>query len=234
MEALDQDILFCINGANFPYLDTLMSLISGKLIWAPLYIVILYVFFLRVKSRKNLLAILITIGVTFFLTDFCCSQLIRPIFMRLRPVCIDNPIHTMVHAVEGYRQGASYGFPSCHASNTFGLATLVWLYLRERWTTITMFSWAIIMCYSRVYLGVHYPGDVTCGALLGLFIGACMYMISLSLQMRYLKPDLDSGLDSDFDHDSDHDLDPKSLNHKYLIPFTIIGMYIILAFVSFL
>ncbi len=208
MEAIDQDILFLINGANHPYFDNLMSLISGKLTWLPLYLIILYEFHKRVNSNRHLFAILLTIGITFFLTDFCCSQLIRPIFMRLRPVCIDNPIHTMVHAVEGYRQGASYGFPSCHASNTFGLATLVWLFLRDRRTTIAMFSWAVIMCYSRVYLGVHYPGDVTCGALLGFLIGAIMYAISIRLQRR---------MQNTF---------PEALP---LIPFAVVGMYIIFA-----
>lgn len=187
METIDQQVLFLINGANTPFLDTMMSLISGKLTWLPLYLVILFVLYKRLGFSYKLLAAIATIGLTFFLTDFCCSQIIRPMFDRLRPVCVDNPIHTMVHAVEGYRNHRSYGFPSCHASNTFGLATLCWLYLRNRWTTIAVFCWAVCVCYSRVYIGVHYPGDVLCGAILGLLIGFCVFRISCHLQRRFLK-----------------------------------------------
>lgn len=186
MEAIDQDVLLLINGNYNPYMDMLMSMISGKLVWIPLYLVILYEIYKRLKLSWQLLAVLATIGVTFFLTDFCCSQIIRPVFMRLRPVCIDNPVHTLVHAVEGYREGQNYGFPSCHASNTFGLATLVWLFFRNKWNTIAMFAWATVMCYSRVYLGVHYPGDVAVGAILGVLLGIAVYQCSRYLQKKYL------------------------------------------------
>ena len=186
METLDQNILFLINGSYNSYFDALMSLISGKLIWLPLYVCILFVLWRRLRVSWQMLAVLLTIGATFFLTDFCCSHIVRPFFMRLRPVCVENPIHTMVHAVEGYRHN-SYGFPSCHASNTFGLATLLFLFFRERWTSVSMFLWATVMCYSRVYLGVHYPGDVFVGALLGVAVGYAVYYASLALQRRYIK-----------------------------------------------
>lgn len=210
----DQEVLLLINGANSPFLDNLMSLISGKLTWVPLYLVILYEFHRRLRFSKQLFFVLATVGLTFFLTDFCCSHIIRPMFMRLRPVCVDNPIHTLVHAVEGYRTHTSYGFPSCHASNTFGLSALVWLYFRNRWNTLAMFLWATVMCYSRVYIGVHYPGDVLCGAILGLLIGGNIYFLSRFLHRKYLHADVV--------------MEPK----RPLMAYAVMAMYLVLALVS--
>ncbi|MCF0203450.1 MAG: phosphatase PAP2 family protein [Bacteroidaceae bacterium] len=185
MEAIDQEVLLLINGSNSCFLDFFMPLVSGKLEWLPLYLAVLFVLCRRLRFSWQLLAVLATIGVTFFLTDFCCSHIIRPMFNRLRPVCYENPVHTLVNAVQGYRHN-SYGFPSCHASNTFGLAMLVCLFVRNRWDSIFMFLWAAAICYSRVYLGVHYPGDVLVGAVIGMLCGWLTYTISSALQKKYL------------------------------------------------
>lgn len=188
METLDQNILLLINGWHNTFFDCVMSMISGKLIWVPLYVCILFELIRRYKLSAQMFLALAVVGLTFFLTDFCCSQLIRPMFMRLRPVCEENPVHTLVHAVEGYRSN-SYGFPSCHASNTFGLATFVWLTFKDRRTTAIIFLWAIIMSYSRVYLGVHYPGDVIVGAIIGIICGFCVAKIGIFIRKKWLKDD---------------------------------------------
>lgn len=151
-----------------------------------MYLCILVELWRRLRFSWQLLAVLAAIGVTFFLTDFCCSQLIRPMFPRLRPVSVENPIHEMVNAVEGYRQN-SHGFPSCHASNTFGLATLMWLFFRHKATTFLMFFWALATCYSRVYLGVHYPGDVFVGAVIGFVCGCLVYKLYALFLNTYIK-----------------------------------------------
>ena len=86
-----------------------------------------------------------------------------------------------------YRSG-SYGFPSCHAANTFALATIVSLIARQRGLTIFMFLWALITCYSRVYLGVHYPGDLIFGGIIGWLCALLVYYVATGISSRLLMP----------------------------------------------
>jgi undecaprenyl-diphosphatase len=82
----------------------------------------------------------------------------------------------MVHLVNG-ECGGLYGFVSSHASNSFNVAFLSLMFIKRRWYTICIIIWASVICYSRVYLGVHYPGDIICGAILGAFIGWGIYKL---------------------------------------------------------
>jgi undecaprenyl-diphosphatase len=89
---------------------------------------------------------------------------------------LDNPISSFVHVVDGYR-GGRYGFPSAHATNSFGLAFYIIYSFRRSLLSITMFLWAVLMCYTRVYLGVHYLGDVVAGMMLGLVNATIIYYL---------------------------------------------------------
>ena len=93
----------------------------------------------------------------------------------------------MIHIVNGYR-GGRYGFPSCHAANTFGLAFFLVYLFRQRMLSVFILLWALVTCYSRAYLGVHYPGDLLAGALLG-FIGASLFYGLFRKVCRYRRPD---------------------------------------------
>ena len=166
LKAMDTMVFLTVNSHHNAYFDSVMWLVSGKLIWVPMYVSLFFVL-LKNYSYKVVFAILLAIGVVILFTDSFTAQVIRPWVCRLRPSNLDNPMSSMVHIVDGYRGGA-YGFPSNHASNTWGLAFFITFLFRRYKLTFFFFLWALLVCYSRMYLGVHYLGDLLIGGLLAL------------------------------------------------------------------
>lgn len=181
----DTDLLLAINGWHNGYWDTFMYAFSGKWVWVPMYAALVYVLARNLPWRTTLWCL---VGVALCITfaDQVGASLIRPWAERLRPANPENPISDLVHIVNGYR-GGRYGFPSCHAANTFGLAFYLMLVVRRKALTGLLVAWALVTCYSRAYLGVHYPGDLLAGALLGL-AGAALCYTLFRLVARYERP----------------------------------------------
>ena len=181
----DTDLLLAINDWHNGYWDTFMYAFSGKWVWVPMYAALVYVLARNLPWRTTLWCL---VGVALCITfaDQVGASLIRPWAERLRPANPENPISDLVHIVNGYR-GGRYGFPSCHAANTFGLAFYLMLVVRRKALTGLLVAWALVTCYSRAYLGVHYPGDLLAGALLGL-AGAALCYTLFRLVARYERP----------------------------------------------
>ena len=164
---IDTNFFLFLNGINSPFWDTVMWHVSGKLTWIPLYLVIIY--FIFRKYRWKTLWILIAIAVVVTLADQFSVHFFKNVFERLRP-CHNPDIKELVHIVNG-KCGGKFGFVSSHAANTFGVATFLLMLFRIRWFGLAILLWAAVVSYSRIYLGVHYPGDVLVGSLLGVLIG---------------------------------------------------------------
>lgn len=170
LEELDQRLFLLINSRNSGFWDFVMFSISRIVVWIPLYLAILLA--LGRLYRKKLLVILLFIIIAITLSDQI-SVFMKNSFERPRP-CHAVELEGIVHLVKGHC-GGKFGFVSSHAANSFNIALISLLLIRRRWFSVTIIIWAAVVGYSRIYLGVHYPGDVLCGSLLGALIGWGIY-----------------------------------------------------------
>jgi len=180
---LDQQLLLYLNSLNSPFWDQVMYAISGKFIWIPLYLAILIYLGITFKRKFLVILLFIILGIT--LADQISVNLFKNVFQRLRP-CHEPALEGLVHLVKG-ECGGLYGFVSSHATNSYYVALFSLMFVRRRWFTITMVLWATVVGYSRIYLGVHYPGDVICGSMLGAFIGWGIYQLYVLTDNKILK-----------------------------------------------
>ncbi|PCH69082.1 MAG: hypothetical protein COC06_08165 [Bacteroidales bacterium] len=180
---LDRELLLLLNGQQHYFWDYLMRLISEKEMWYVFYIVLTTCIINTFGWKKGGL-VLLSLILVIAISDQIASGIFKPLFKRFRP-SRDPEFSHLVNIVKGYT-GGKYGFVSSHAANAFGLAVLATLILKDRITGIFFISWAILISYSRIYLGVHYPGDIIGGAVIGILMAYLVYF----LLQKYFKSSL--------------------------------------------
>lgn len=172
---IDRHILSWLNGSESIFLDRWMLALTSGWTWIPLY---LSLFYLVVKNNETMSQILLVVGcvagcVAF--SDGIADLIVKPMVCRWRPS--NDPIFKYTVSVVGNMRGSDYGFFSAHACNTFSLALFFCLLVRSKVLSISLVVWSLINCYTRMYLGLHYPLDILFGLLWGALVAVSMYYI---------------------------------------------------------
>ncbi len=187
MEAIaefDKELFFFLNGLHTDWLDPVMFYISETLTWLPVYLFIVWLM-IRNFGRQTVFWLL-GIGLSILLADQITSGLMKPFFERFRPSRDPAIPDELVHIVNGYT-GGKYGFASSHAANAFAIATYLHFLMKD----VVKYTWLLfimsgLIAYSRIYLGVHFPGDVVVGGLIGFMAGWLSFRLFNYLSGRLL------------------------------------------------
>lgn len=177
---LDKVLTLTINSCHAPFWDNFFFIFSGQLIWLPFFAAVIYVLY-RQYGRRVYLP-LIAFFLVILISDQISSSLIKPLVCRLRPTH-DPEISAFIHTVNGY-VGGLYGFVSSHAANSFSFALLSSLIFKRWGYSVMAFLWAAVTSYSRIYLGVHFLGDVIVGAAIGLVAAYAIYLLLVQIQRK--------------------------------------------------
>lgn len=175
-------MLYAFNGSDSLFMDGLMMTLTAGVTWIPFYLIL---FYLVVKNNETMAQIFLLVGCSalcILLADGMADGLVKPWVGRPRP-SLDPVIKYSVDVVDNFR-GTSFSFFSAHAANTFALATFFSLVVRSRLLNVFLFAWSILNCYTRLYLGVHYPSDVLVGIVWGAISGIAAYLVYRHIYRR--------------------------------------------------
>ena len=181
---VDATALLAVNGMHNAFQDAWWWMVTAK--WSSLLLLLAILWVVLHQNRRHALLVMAMIALAVLVADQVSSGLIKHLVERLRPTH-DPVLHSAVHVVNGYR-GGMYGFVSSHAANFFAVSTLIALVMHRRAVALTMFTWSLLQCYSRMYLGVHYPGDIVGGMAVGLAAGWLAWWLMRWIECRWHLP----------------------------------------------
>ncbi len=179
----DKQLLLEVNGSESLFLDGLVKTLTTATTWIPLYLALFYMVVKNNDEIKKILLIVLCAGLCVLFAGGFDDIIIKPSVARWRPTH-DPQIGMLVDVVNGYR-GGSYGFFSSHACNTFSIAIFFSLLTRSRLLSAFLVLWSLVNCWTRLYLGVHYPVDITVGLLWGGLVGTGVWFLHRKLSGKW-------------------------------------------------
>ena len=181
-QEIDLALLHFFNGSQSAIYDQFILTLTNGLTWIPLYIAL---FIMVLKNNESMSQIFIIVGCCALGVIFSAGLddlVIKPLVARPRPTQ-DLLVKYTIDTALGYRE-SNFSFFSAHAANTFTVAIYMIFLVRNRAFTIAMALWSLFNCYTRLYLGVHYPSDILCGLLFGAVVGSVAYWLHLRLYYK--------------------------------------------------
>lgn len=182
IQDMDMQVLSLFNGSDNIMLDQMVQILTSGLTWIPLYVML---FFVVMRNNETMGQIALVVGSAIFcvlFADGLVDGIIKQLAERWRP-SNDPTFKYMVQVVDDIRL-KGYSFCSAHAANTMSLAVFFSLLIRSKMLTITLVIWSLINCWTRLYLGVHYPSDILCGMIIGIVVGILVYIIYYKIYLR--------------------------------------------------
>ena len=171
---VDHLILSYFNGSDSLFIDGLIVTLTSGLTWLPLYLSLFYIIVKNNETMSQICLIICCAILCVFFADGMADGIVKPLVARFRP-CNDPVIKYSIDVVGNMRE-TGYSFFSAHAANTFSLAIFFSLLVKDKFFTAFMIGWSLLNCYTRLYLGVHYPSDIVVGLLWGTVCGLLSYM----------------------------------------------------------
>ena len=187
IKTVDENLFLFLNAQHTSFWDPVMWLFSSMIFWGPLYVWFLWL--LHKEYPRHYWTVLIAIVLMITVSDQMCN-LAKDSFMRFRPTH-EPHIQNLVHTVNGYR-GGMYGFYSGHSANSFAVALFIISAITKRRNYVIpiALTYATLTAYSRIYLGVHYPGDILTGAIIGALAGIGFAYLHKRLRKKHLPPEV--------------------------------------------
>lgn len=180
----DKQLLLLLNGSESLFLDSLVVTLTNAWTWVPLYISLLVVVIKNSESALKVLLIMGSAGLCVLFAGTIDDTIVKPLVGRWRPTR-DPEIGLLVDIVDGYR-GGNYGFFSAHAANTFSIAIFFCWLIRSRLLSIALVLWSFTNCWTRLYLGVHFPSDILVGLCWGALVGTGVYFLYRHFSARFV------------------------------------------------